>query len=120
MHFRQALVRRSRPRREPLLWVSQVSVRSVGIRCPQPPRKVRLLHTLVASQTMAGFAISGRLATFKLRNEAESGSRFRITADAFASAGFDDEVANHRRRSRYMLNEQFTWFVPLNELDQTK
>jgi hypothetical protein len=28
-----------------------------------------------------------------LRNEAEPGSRFRITADAFAFSGFDDEVA---------------------------
>jgi hypothetical protein len=28
-----------------------------------------------------------------LRNEAESGSRFRITADTFAFSGFDDEVA---------------------------
>jgi hypothetical protein len=28
-----------------------------------------------------------------LRNEAEPGSRFRITADAFAFPGFDGEVA---------------------------
>jgi hypothetical protein len=28
-----------------------------------------------------------------LRNEAEPGSRFRITADAFAFSGFDGEVA---------------------------
>jgi hypothetical protein len=32
------------------------------------------------------------MATPILRNEAESGSRFRITADAFAFSGFDDEV----------------------------
>lgn len=63
---------------------------------------------------MAGFALSGGLATLKLCNEAESGSRFRITADALASAGFDEGVTPNRRRSRYMMNEQFTWLVPFN------
>jgi len=44
---------------------------------------------LVASRPVSGFTQSGRMAAPTLRNEAESGSRFRITADAFAFPGFD-------------------------------
>jgi hypothetical protein len=36
---------------------------SVGTRCPQPPRRVRRLHTLVASPPMIGFSAPGGLAT---------------------------------------------------------
>ena len=47
---------------------------------------------LVASRMVSGFAPSGRLTTPNWFNEAESGSRFRITADVFAFSGFDREV----------------------------
>ena len=54
---------------------SQVPDESFDTRCPHPPRRAWWLHLLVASPPMAGFALSDRLATRNLRNEAESGSR---------------------------------------------
>src|SRR5260370_25925679 len=61
--------------------VSQVPDCSFDTRRPQSPRRVRLVHMLVASQTLAGFAFVGRLATLKQSNEAESGSL--LTAHVF-------------------------------------
>jgi hypothetical protein len=60
--------------------VSQVPDRSVDARCPQPPRRARPLPRLVASRS--GFRLHpfGKVGHSRLRfNEAESGSRFRIT-----------------------------------------
>jgi hypothetical protein len=48
--------------------------RSVPARCLHSPRKVRSVHAPVASRSMAGFRISGRLATFSVCNEADSSS----------------------------------------------
>ena len=48
--------------------------RSFPTRCPQPPRKAWRLLSPVASPSVAGFISFGRLATFNVRNEAESGS----------------------------------------------
>jgi hypothetical protein len=48
---------------------------------------------------MTGFTPSGRLATLKMFNEAESGSRFRITADAFAFRGSDRRITPTAARS---------------------
>jgi hypothetical protein len=67
--------------------VSQVPDRSVDARCPLPPRRARPLRVLVASRPVSGFTSSGRLATPDLRNEAETGSRFRITADVAVFSG---------------------------------
>jgi hypothetical protein len=72
--------------------VSQVPDRSVDARRPLSPRGARPLRVLVTSRPVSGFTQSGRMATPILRNEAESGSRFRITADAFAFSGFDGVV----------------------------
>ena len=47
--------------------------RSLGARCPQPPRGARRLLLLVASPSAPGFASSERLAGSHVRNEAESG-----------------------------------------------
>ena len=49
---------------------------------------------LVASRMVSGFAPSGRLTTTISFHEAETGSRFRITADVFAFSDFDDEVTH--------------------------
>ena len=86
-------------RQESLERVSQVPDDSVGIRCPLSPRRARPLHLSVASRSMAGFTPSGRLATLKMFNEAESGSRFRITADAFAFRGSDRRITPTAARS---------------------
>ena len=61
-------------RQSPPERVSQVPDDSVGIRCPLSPRRARPLHVFVASRSVTGFTLSGRLATLRLRNEAESGS----------------------------------------------
>ena len=47
---------------------------SFPTRCLQSPRGARRLRSSVASPTMAGFVLSGRLATPTLCNEAESSS----------------------------------------------
>jgi hypothetical protein len=74
--------------------VSQVPDRSVDARCPQSPRRARPLHSLVSSRPVSGFARSEGLATLRKRfNEAESGSRFRITADVVAFSSFAPRVA---------------------------
>jgi len=86
-------------RQESLERVSQVPDDSVGIRCPLSPRRARPLHLFVASRSMTGFTPSGRLATLKMFNEAESGSRFRITADAFAFRGSDRRITPTAARS---------------------
>jgi hypothetical protein len=49
-----------------------------------------------------------------LRIEAETGSRSRITADAFAFPGSDGVVARRRRRVGFMVNEQLPRSVPFN------
>jgi hypothetical protein len=54
---------------------SQVSDLTFDARCSQPPRIARQLHLPVASLSMIDCAISGRLVTIKLRNEAESDSQ---------------------------------------------
>ena len=48
--------------------------RSVRARRPHSPRKARRVHMPVASPSVSGFTISGRLATFTRCNEAVSGS----------------------------------------------
>ena|ERR1700677_4528901 len=74
--------------------VSQVPDRSVDARCPLSPRRARPLPSLVSSRPVSGFAPSERLATLgKSVNEAESGSRFRITADVVAFSSFAPRVA---------------------------
>jgi hypothetical protein len=55
-------------------------------------------HTC-CSTTGAGFAFSGRLTIHKLSNEAGLGSRLRITADSFASRGFEGRVTPTPARS---------------------
>jgi len=52
---------------------------------------VRLVHMLVASQTLTGFAIVGRLATLDGCNEAETGSI--LAAHVFAFRSFDRQIA---------------------------
>jgi hypothetical protein len=95
--------------------VSQVPGRSIGTRCPLSPRRVRQEHLPVATLTIAGFTLSGGLATLTLCNEAETGS---ITC------------GSHRRLTRlrtpdcsdarsfgYMSNGQFTWQAPFSLRD---
>lgn len=47
----------------PRRWISQVPDLTFGVRCPQPPREVRRLPTLVASSSVAGRPDSGGKAT---------------------------------------------------------
>jgi hypothetical protein len=47
-------------------------------------------------------------------NEAESGSRFRITADAFAFQGFRQSDYSTTCSVGYMANEHLPWSVPFN------
>ena len=94
--------------------VSQVPGDSVGIRCPLPPRRARPLQAFVASRSVTGFTLSGRAGHSQMRNEAESGSRFRITADAFAFQGSDRRITPTAARVGYMVNEQLPWSVPFN------
>ena len=63
---------------------SQVPDWSVGARCPQSPRRAGTLHLLVASRSVMASPLSEGW-PLGLRNEAESGSRLRITADTFAA-----------------------------------
>ena len=49
---------------------------SVRVRSPQSPRNARRMLSVVASSPVAGFTISGRLATSDLCNEAETGSLY--------------------------------------------
>ena len=72
--------------------VSQVPRGSFVARRPLSPRVAHPLHVLVASRMVSGFAASGRLTATTWRNEAETGSRFRITADVFAFSDSDFEV----------------------------
>ncbi len=80
--------------RPPPEQVSQVPDRSLDARCPQPPRRVRPLPVLVPWRS--GF----RLRPFRKAghsqllgfNEAESGSRIRITADVRAFSSFAPRV----------------------------
>ena len=75
-------------------WISQVPDYSVGARCPQPPREVATLQLLVAScHVLASPSLEG-WPPRNMRNEAESGSRLRITADTFASGGFDVKITS--------------------------
>lgn len=52
-----------------------------------------------------------------MRNEAESGSRFRIAADVFAFPGFVREDYSTQRRVGYMSNRQLPCQVPFNLKD---
>ena len=72
--------------------VSQVPDDSVGIRCPLSPRRARPLHLFVASRSMTGFTPPGGLATLECLTRPNTGSRFRITADAFAFRGLDCRI----------------------------
>jgi hypothetical protein len=57
---------------------------SFDARSPLSPRNVPRLHSLVASSQIIDFIISGRLVTFTLRNEADSG--LRLAALGLASS----------------------------------
>jgi len=59
----------------------------------------------VASRSMPGFAISGRLATLDWCNEAENGFTC-VAADAFAFRGFETADYSDARSVSYMANEQ--------------
>ncbi len=79
--------------------VSQVPDDSVGIRRPLSPRRARPLQTFVASRSMTGFTPSGRLATLTCLTRPNTGSRLRITADAFAFRGSDRRITPAAARS---------------------
>jgi hypothetical protein len=54
-----------------------------------------------------------------LRNEAEPGSRFRITADAFASSGFGGEVALAAAESAsWRTSNSHGQFLSTDEINQ--
>jgi hypothetical protein len=99
LHFTNALRR-----------VSQVPVRSVDTRRPLSPRKARPVHMPVASWSVTGFSISGRLATFDWCNEAETGSI--LAARTFAARGFAPWITPRHARLATMSNGQFTWQAP--------
>ena len=105
--------------REVLSWGSPERASQVPrliYRCPlspvTPPGRIAALARCFAIRF--GFTNSGRLAARDECNEAESGSRFRITADTFASGGFDDRITPERRPVSYMANEHLPRSVPFN------
>jgi hypothetical protein len=79
--------------------VSQVPDDSVDIRRPLSPRRARPLQAFVASRPIAGFTPSGGMATLKCLTRPNTGSRFRITADAFAFRGSDRRITPTAARS---------------------
>ena len=83
----------------PLERVSQVPDDSVGIRRPLSPRRARPLQAFVASRSMTGFTPPGGLATLTCLTRPNSGSRLRITADAFAFRGSDRRITLAAARS---------------------
>ena len=83
----------------PLERVSQVPDDSVGIRRPLSPRRARPLQAFVASRSMAGFTPPGGLATLTCLTRPNTGSRLRITADAFAFQGSGRRIAPTAARS---------------------
>ena len=62
------------------------------------------MHLLIASPTLAGFALCGRLATLNEGHEAESGSM--LAAHVFAFGGFGPTDCSAVRPISYMMNEQ--------------
>jgi len=91
----------------------QVPNCSIDARCPQSPRAARRLHTPVASPPVRGFALFERLATAKLRHEAESGSlTLRLTP--LPMRGFTVPVTQTRCPLGYMVNRQLPWVAPFN------
>ena len=89
----------------PLEGASQVPDDSVGIRRPLSPRRARPLQVFVASRPIAGFTPPGELATLDGLTRPNTGSRFRITADTFASQGSVRRIAPNARLSHYMAHE---------------
>jgi hypothetical protein len=80
---------------------------SFPARCPQPPRKARLVLSLVASQPMTGFINSGRLAAFACVTRP---NRVRLCyGSQVCLPGFHRTDYSIPLRFSYMLNEQFTW-----------
>jgi len=69
---------------------------------------------------VAGFGTFGRLADFHTVIEAESGSRFRITAHGFARRGFDGPDRSGRRPLRYQLNELIGWITTFQMIRSTR
>ncbi|MGH7172079.1 MAG: hypothetical protein ACRELG_17535, partial [Gemmataceae bacterium] len=71
----------------------------------------------VASWSVTGFSISGRLASFAWCNEAETASI--LAARIFASQGFEPWIAPRHARSATISNGQSTWQAPFRLLDLT-
>ena len=84
---------------------------------PTTPRDRDVAYTRCFTSRV-GFAISGRLAIPDTRNEAESGSHFRITAGVFASEGFDGWITPRRRPVSYTANEHLPCLIPFNQIEQ--
>ena len=103
---------------------------SVSVRPPQPPRTTRRVRLLVASPTMSGFTISGRLAVV---SSVTRSNRVRLRwARAFAVTGsqparssirtgepvrFAQLVARLCRTAATRVNEQSTWPTPFSRLE---
>jgi len=69
---------------------------------------------------MAGFTIFGRLAALELCNEAETGSRFRITADVVASSSFAPQVAlTHVESASWRTSNSHGQFLSTDKVAQT-
>jgi hypothetical protein len=85
-------------------------------RCPlsslTPPGQIAALTRCFTIRV--GFAAFGRLATRDMCNEAGTGSRFRITADTFASGGFNDWVTPSHCSVSYMANEHLPCSTPFS------
>ena len=91
------------------------------------------MRLLVATPLITGFTLSGRLTIAAARNEAESGSlalgsrrRHLQVADPQARVHrppgpvhFARLVTHHALDRGYMVNEQFTWLIPFNQLEWT-
>ena len=81
---------------------------------PNHPAGPRRCTCSLTSRRVLASHTSGRLTARNERNEAESGSRFRITADTFASGGLERQDYSGRRPVSYMANEHLPWSVPFN------
>jgi len=104
----------------PLEQVSQVPDRSVDARCPQAPRRVRPLPLLVAWRSGIRLRPFREVGHSRLRfNEAESGSRFRITADVVAFLSFAPRVApTHVKSASWRTSNSHDQFLSTDKICQ--
>ena len=101
--FPSSVGQSAHPADEPPCRASQVPDCSFDARRPLSPRAARRLHAPVASPSVLDFAFSGRLATAKWFNEAETSS-FALRLTSSSKRGFTEPVTQTRCPPDYTVN----------------